>query len=54
MAYKGRISISEAVHLPNRMFHGLYVAAMRKLSTEEGAEALASEHVMDAIEEGVP
>jgi len=35
------------------MFHGLYVMAMKKLSTEEGAETLASEHLMDAIEEGV-
>jgi len=35
------------------MFHGLYVMAMQKLSTEEGVEALASEQVMDAIEGGV-
>jgi len=36
------------------MFHGLYVMAIQKLSTEGGTEALASEQIMDVIEEGVP
>lgn len=51
--YKGRVTISELLALPNRVFHGIYAICYNKALTQEGQEALASENMMDTLEEGM-
>ena len=51
--FKGRASIEQLMNLPNRVFHGLYAICYKKALTEEGKEDLATEELMDNLEEGM-
>lgn len=50
--YKGRSTIKEIMDLPNRIFHGLYVLTIRKLSTDEGVQEEVAQEIEEKIEEG--
>lgn len=51
--YKGKVSFSEVLEMPNRLFHRLYVSLLKKLSTEEGQKEIAEQEVVEKIEEEV-
>lgn len=51
--YKGKLSFTEVLEMPNRLFHRLYVTILKKLSTEEGQKEIAEQEVKDKIEEEV-
>ena len=51
MGYKGRISYSEAINMPNRSFHALYTMLQEKAISEEGKEQLAGENISDELED---
>lgn len=50
---KGKVSFTEALEMPNRLFHRLYVSLLNKLSTKEGEEEITQEQVIEKIEEEV-
>jgi len=51
--YKGKISVEEAIHLPNRMFHGLYARKVKSFETKEGIERAANGVLEEKLEEEV-
>ena len=51
--YKGRVTVSEMLNLPNRVFHGIYAICYNKALTDDGQENLAAEEMMDNLEEGM-
>lgn len=51
--YKGRTSITEIMEMPNRLFHTLYVTLLKKLTTDEGQEKLATEELEEQLQEVV-
>lgn len=51
--YKGKVSFTEVIEMPNRLFHRLYTSLLNKLSTEQGQNEIAQEQIIDKIEEEV-
>lgn len=50
---KGKCTYTEVLNMPNRLFHGLYVRLINRLSTDEGQKQIAQEEMSEAIEEEV-
>lgn len=51
--YKGKVSFTEVIEMPNRLFHRLYVSLLKKLSTEDGQKEAAQEQLVEKLEEEV-
>jgi hypothetical protein len=47
--YKGRISLTEAMNLPMRMYHGFYYRLYKQQSTEEGQKQIQAETIQDMV-----